>query len=261
MKLFMLKIDKTTFSVIASVMFISGILFMSSCKKPGDTFQKFDASNLRVVNGMFGPTDVKFFLDTFNLTLNTSLNFREVSTPEYYVVESGLRTAKFFSTVTNDFFAVKDIQLDPKKNYTLFLGGNVNGPKFWLTEDELIPAPTDKTKLRLGNLAITGGNIDVTIQIEDTTTLPQPKPEVVVFSNASSESISDYTLATVPVSKGNSIKQLHTIRIYEAGTTNVLLTAPAIDLRGTSIHTIILTGVSGGTPALGLNVEMEWLDW
>lgn len=234
-------------------------LTMYSCKKPGITSEVFNASNLRVVNGLTDRTSVKFYLDTFNLTMGGVINFSQVS-PIYYVVKSGLRKAKFYSTSTLDTFASKDIQLDPNKDYTLFLAGNSGAPKYWLTEDELVSTTPDKIKLRLANLAVSGVNFDITIQSEDTSQ-PQPKPEVKIFSNVTSESISPYTLVSVPVSKGNSIPQLHTIRIYEAGTSNLLLSSAGNDLRGTDIRTFIVTGVNGGSPALRFGSSREWLDW
>ena len=66
---------------------------------------------------------------------------------------------------------------------------------------------------------------------------------------------------TVPVTKGNWKVQRHTIRVYKAGTTNLLVSVGGVDLRGTSIETIILEGVEGGSPALSLSSAQEWLDW
>lgn len=246
-------------------LFLAGIatmiitsISMNSCKKPGITSENFNASNLRVVNGLAGRSGVKFYLDTFNLTLTGSVNITQATA--YYVVKSGARKAKFYSSVTKDTFALDNIQLDPNKNYTLFLGGDTLAPKFWLTEDKLVSGPPDKVKIRFADLAMTGVNVDVTIQSQDTS-LPQPKPEVSVFSNIAPQSITDYTLATVPVSKGNAIERLHTIRVYEAGTNNLLLMSTGADLRGTDIRTFILTGVNGGTPALGFSSVREWLNW
>lgn len=234
-------------------------VMMSSCKKPGITSVSFNASNLRVVNGLTNRTAVKFYLDTSNLTMAGVVNFNQLT--QYYVVKSGSRRAKFYSTSTTDTFAAQNIQLDPNKDYTLFLAGDASTPKLWLTEDDLSSGTPDKVKLRLANLATTGVNIDVTIQLADLVTPPQPKPEIKVFSNAAPQSISGYVFATVPVSKGNSVPQLHTIRVYEAGTSNLLLTSSGIDLRGTDIQTFILSGINGGSPALVFRSSREWLDW
>lgn len=253
MKLFNL-ILKHVPHTLAGIAVIITSVFLGSCEKPTITSEDFEASNLRVVNGLPGPTGVQFHLDEFDLTLGGTIDFNEIS-PKYYVVESGSRTASFYSTDMGDSFASMDIQLEPNKEYTLYLAGSVGAPKFWLTEDDLIPAPADKAKLRLANLASTGGNIDVTIQLDGSAS------EVSVFSNVAPESVSEYKLATVPATIGNTVSQPHTIRIYQAGISNLLASMPGVDLRGTSIHTIILTGVNGGTPALSLNVDMEWLDW
>lgn len=259
MKLYSKKLKRLTQSVTAALLFISVSLLMTSCEKPGDTFEAFEASGLRVVNGLTGKSGVKFYLDTSNLTLTGTLNFTAVS--QYYVVKSGLRTAKFFSTSSADTFAKKDIQLDANKDYTLFLAGIAGAPKYFLTEDDLAETTPDKVKIRLANLGVTGSNVDVTIQFVSPDPLFPLQPEVSVLTNVASESISNYALATVPTSKGNTITRPHTIRVYESGTTNLLATASGIDLRGTTINTIILTGVKAGSPALALRSVREWLDW
>jgi hypothetical protein len=205
---------------------------------------------------------VKFYLDSFNLTLNGTLDFTAVSSPAYYVVKSGLRTAKFYSTVTGDTFATKSIQLMANKNYTLFLAGSVDAPEYFLTEDDLSETTPDKVKVRLANLGVTGSNVDVKIQYYDSTDITLPvQPEVTVLTNVASGSISDYVLATVRTSNGNTKPRQHYIRVYEAGTTNLLVFTGGVDLRGTTINTFILTGNKNGSPALGISTERDWLDW
>jgi hypothetical protein len=260
MKLFKLKINTIPFLVITATIFISVSLVMSSCRKPVDTFENFEASNLRVVNGLPGPADVKFYLDSFNLTLTGTLDYGLVS-PIYYVVRSGSRTAKLYSTATGDTFAKTSIQLDPRMTYTLFVAGNVATPKYFITPDELSVTTADKVKIRLANLGVTGGDVDVTMQLEDTVSAPQPKPEVIALTDVPAESISNYTLVPVPVSKGNTVQERHTIRIYEAGTTNLLASVAGVNLQGTSTVTIIITGIRDGTPALAISSALEWIDY
>ncbi|MGH2649244.1 MAG: DUF4397 domain-containing protein, partial [Ginsengibacter sp.] len=163
---------------------------------------------------------------------------------------------------TWDTIATKDIQLDSKKIYTLFLLDSLGSPKLLLTEDDLSePSSADTTKIRLANLAKTGGNVDVTVQLEDTLSLPQPKPEVTVFTNVPPQTISDYTRMTVPTTKGSTSPQMHTIRVYEAGTTNLLAMGVG-DLRGPATYTIVVTGVKGTLDyPLGVNTYLEWLSW
>ena len=257
MKLYSRKINKATLSLIAATMFITVFLLLTGCEKPPvNTYESFEATNLRVVNGLSGRSTVKFYLDTFNLTLTGTVNY--ATNTQYYVVRPGLRRVKFFSTVTKDTFAVKNFQLDVKRNYSLFLAGIVGSPKYFLTEDDLTVPSVDKSKLRLANLANTGAGIDVTIQKYDLVTV---QPEVKVLTNVGSESVSNYALVTVPVSKGNAVIQPHNIRLYETGTTNLVASATAVDLRGTAINTIIAQGIRGGSPALTLRITRDWLDW
>lgn len=258
MKLYNLKIKGFTVAYVGFAVLFTVALIMESCKKPGTTYENFQASNLRVVNGFPDRSDVKFYLDSFNLTLNGTLDYNTVS--PYYVVYSGACRAKFYSQNTTDTFATDNIQLDSKKIYSLFLAGTVASPKLWLTQDDLSEPPTDKAKLRLANLALTGGNVDVTIQLTDPSFI-NTYPEVTVFNNIAPQTITDYTLASVPVTKGNWQKQPHTIRVYQAGTTNLLASTANVDLRGTSIETIIVTGVNGGSPVLTVSSSQEWLNW
>ena len=230
---------------------------INGCKKPGDTFEDFEASSLRVVNAMPGPTNVRFFLDTFKLTLTGTLNYGVISSPAYYVVKSGTRTAKF--AATDEVFAEKSIQLDPQKAYTLFLAGTQQSPEYFFTTDDLTEAAADKAKIRLANLGINlSTNIDVTIQLEN---VLNPQPEVKIFSGIAKSTVTDYISVAVPVSKGNAVIQPHTIRVYQAGTSNVLATVTAIDLRATTINTFILRGIKDGDPSLEISWAREWLDW
>lgn len=257
MKLRSRKINKSVPLTIVATISVAALLMINGCKKPAETtYEAFNASNIRVVNGLPGRTGVKFYLDTINITMNSTLNYGTNSI--YYVVKSGTKRAKLFSTSTSDTFAVRDVQLETRKNYSLFFAGSVGAPKYFLTEDDLVPPPTDKVKIRLANLAITGGNVDLTIQKID---LVNPQPEVTVLTNVASESISNYALATVPVSKGNATPQYHNIRLYAAGTANLVAQGLGIDLRGTAINTIIANGINGGSPAITVRASRDWLNW
>lgn len=246
-------------------MFITLSVGMYSCKKPGVTYETFEASNLRVINGLTGPTkNVKFYLDSFNLSLTGTLNYGGVSA--YWVVKTGIKSASLYNTTTKETFAKKDIQLDSKKSYTLFIADTLGSPKYFLTEDNLSqPASADKAKVRLANLAKTGGNVDVTFQLFDNRTIPQypPGPEVTVYTNVPAQTIADYKLITVPTSKGNTSPQLYTIRVYETGTNNLLTFTNGADLRGPATYTIVVRGVKNGTAPYGLAIttNLEWLDW
>ncbi len=257
MKLNKVNIIKAALSMTVVTMFVGVLLTLNGCKKPSDiTYETFEGSNIRFVNGLTDRADVKFYLDSFNLSLTQTWNYN--TTSWYYVVRSGLRRAKFYSTSTQDTFAVKEIQLDAHKSYSIFLAGSAAAPKYFLTEDDLISPSADKSKIRLANLALTGGNVDLAIQKFD---LINPQPETLVFTNVAPQSISGYTLITVPVSKGNASSQPYNIRIYEAGTANLIAEALAVDLRGTTINTIIASGIKGGSPLVTVRTSREWLDW
>lgn len=257
MRLFIFNIKRFTVYGIAVVTFILVSLMVHSCKKPTITSENFEASNLRVVNGLLPSSPVKFYLDTFNLTYTGTISY--AATTKYMVVVSGLRQAAFYSTSTpRATLATANIQLAAKKSYTLFLTGSAK-PIF--TEDDLSQPSADKAKIRLANLSSSAGNVDLTIQLQDVVSLPQPKPEVGVLQNVGAETISKYVLITVPTSKGNYNRNLYTVRIYEAGTQKLLGTTKSVDFRGTSTYTIFVSGIKDGLPALAASSQLELLDF
>lgn len=233
-------------------------MILSGCSKPKDTFEDFESSNLRVINGFPWAENVKFYLDEFNLTRLGYINYGSVSTPAYYVVKAGTRAAAFYSEDTESKFAEKSIQMEPGKNYTLFLTGSLNNPEFIFTTDELTEAPADQAKIRIANLAQTGGGVRVTIQKTD---ISSPKPEITIFNGVGEKTISDYMISPVPVSKGNALFQSHTVRVYDADTNELLAISEGVDLRATTINTIVIYGDRGGNPELYVQTLGEWLDW
>lgn len=258
MKLNRCVINKSGVFVWGVALVIAGCLSFSGCKKPGDTFENFESSNLRVVNAYPWASDVKFYLDEFNLTRLGYINYQSVSTPSYYVVKSGTRTAAFLSEGADDKFIQKPIQLEPGKNYTLFLSGTENNPEITLTTDDLAEAPADQAKIRVANLAVTGGDVKVTVQKQD---IVSPKPEITIFNSVDEKVISDYIATPVPVSKGNAEFQYHTVRVYDATTNQLLAESEGVDLRATTINTFVLYGVRDGDPMLFIQSFGEWLDW
>ncbi|MBX2925122.1 MAG: DUF4397 domain-containing protein [Chitinophagaceae bacterium] len=263
MKRFNKKIN-TVCSVTLSV--VSLLIFLTTgCKKPSVTFENFDATNLRVINGFPDKAKVKFYLDTFNLTLNlpTSSFINYGGATIYYVVQSGSRKASFVSLDDNLAFVSADLQLVKDKSYTLFLKGDdvPTSSSLILAEDDLSQPDLDKAKIRVANLSPNSGNIDITFQLDDLVTSPQPKPEVKLFENIDPGSISDYKLLDVPTSKGNAVPTYFTIRIYEAGTQNLLSTATRIDVRGSLVHTLVCRGRKGGSPGFAFDLRRDWAEF
>ena len=258
MKLNRCVINKSRFLIWGLTALIAGSLTISGCSKPKDTFENFESSNLRVINGFPWADNVKFYLDEFNLTRLGYINYQSVSTPSYYVVKAGTRNAAFYSEDTESKFAEKSIQLEQGKDYTLFLTGSQDNPEFILTADDLTEAPADQAKIRIANLALTGGDVRVTIQKTD---IMSPKPEVTIFDGVGEKTISGYISTPVPVSKGNALFQNHTVRVYDANTNQLLTELEGVDLRATTINTIVIYGDRGGSPELYVQTLGEWLDW
>ena len=263
MKLFIKGTNSFICKSIILVMVFNGIM-ITGCKKPVVTYENFDATNLRVINGFPDKTKVKFYLDTFNLTLKipTTSYINYGGTTIYYVVKSGLRKASFVSLNTKDTFAVADVQLMKNKSYTLFLKGEPISPSsIALVEDDLIQPALNKAKIRVANLSPNSGKVDVTFQLDDPLTQPVPKPEVKLLENIDVGMISGYKLLDVPTSLGNFTPNYYNIRMYEAGTQNLLGTGTRIDVRGSLIYTIVCRGKKGGSPAFTFDFRKDWAEF
>lgn len=263
MKLFIKRTNSYISKSIILVMVFHGIM-ITGCKKPVVTYENFEATNLRVINGYPDQTKVKFFLDTFNLTLKTPttsfINYG--GTTIYYVVKSGLRNASFVSFASKDTFATAEVQLVKNKSYTLFLkGGALSPSSIALVEDDLTQPDLNKAKIRVANLSPNSGKVDITFQLDDPLTQPVPKPEVKLLENIDVGMISGYTLMNVPTSLGNFTPNYYNIRLYEAGTQNLLGTGTRIDVRGSLIYTIVCRGKKGGSPALTFDFRRDWAEF
>ncbi len=233
---------------------IAGMMFLiAGCTKPGITTEKMITSNLRVVNVLTSPGDIQVILDTFKLTFTGAMNYLEVS--QYYVVNSGLRPLTFYSIAEEDTVLSKMVQLDPKNNYTAFLGHVSGKPEMILTNDDLQQPELDKIKLRLANLTDNAVPLDVTLQKEDSV----GAPEVAVGSTVAPSVVSDYVKMQVPTSRGNYNINYHTIRLYNATTHELVKTLKNVDLRGSMMYTVILSGEAG--TALDWNVTYDWPDY
>lgn len=263
MKLFIKRTNSVTFKSIISVMVFIGLM-ITGCKKPVVTYENFDATNLRVINGYPDKAKVKFFLDTFNLTLKTPttsfINYG--GTTIYYVVKSGLRTARFVSFASNDTFATANVQLVKDKSYTLFLkGGALSPSSIALVEDDLTQPDLNKAKIRVANLSPNSGMVDITFQLDDPLTLPVPKPEVTLLQNVDAGMISGYKLLDVPTSKGNYTPNYYNIRIYQAGTQTLLSSGNRIDIRGSLIYTVVCRGNKAGSPGFTFGFTKDWAEF
>lgn len=157
--------NKKTNKSVISLLFISFVSVLISCKKPGVTFENFQASNLAVFDCWNDGADagLNFSIDTSHTLHNGSLTFGRIL--DYLVVYSGNRTAKFLNAADGSPVASANITLENKKVYSLFLTGTLTTPTTVFVKDDVVQSPSpDKYKLRVANM-VTETNANYTVSI------------------------------------------------------------------------------------------------
>lgn len=150
---------------ILSLLIMFSVSIVTGCKKPGVTYENFQASNLAVFDCWNDGIDTKllFSLDTSHALHNGSLTFGRIL--DYLVVYSGNRTAKFLNADDNSPVASTTIALEDKKVYSLFLTGTLNSAEAVLVGDDVAQNPSPyKYKLRVANM-VTETNANYTVSI------------------------------------------------------------------------------------------------
>lgn len=141
-----------------AILIILFLIGYSSCKKPGYTFEDFDAANIALIN-VWNNEDMpplKFSLDTSNPLHNGNVNFgRQLG---YQVVYAGNRTLKFNYSDDGSSVFEKAMNLESKKIYSLFLTGTKDSPELVSVEDDVAnEPPAGKYRIRIANMVTDAG--------------------------------------------------------------------------------------------------------
>lgn len=131
---------------------LSAIAF-TGCKKPGITYETFDASNVAVIDYWNDGDDIK--LD-FSLDQSKKLHTGQLSIGRvlnYLTLNSGKRKANFINSNDSSSVYSTDIDLVSKKVYSLFLTGTKGHPESVFVEDDVAAeVPADNYRLRVANM-------------------------------------------------------------------------------------------------------------
>lgn len=140
---------KVALTVLATL----GIITFTGCKKPGITFENFDASNVAVFDYWNDGEDI--LLD-FSLDHSKKLHTGQLRIGrqlDYLTVNSGKRKANFINSDDSSSVYSTDIDLVSKKVYSLFLTGTRDHPELVFVEDDIATeVPADNYRLRVANM-------------------------------------------------------------------------------------------------------------
>ncbi|MEO6135500.1 MAG: DUF4397 domain-containing protein [Ginsengibacter sp.] len=139
--------------VARTVLITFGIITFTGCKKPGITFDNFEATNVAVIDYWNDGDDIRldFSLDQSKKLHTGQLTIGRVL--DYITVNSGKRKANFINSDDSSSVYSGDVDLVSKKVYSLFLTGTKDHPESVLTEDDIATeVPADNYRLRVANM-------------------------------------------------------------------------------------------------------------
>jgi len=207
------------------------VFILISCKKPGITYEKFQASNLNVVCAWDADDiPVAFSLDTTVRLYGGDLYYAEQT--YYQVLFSGQRVAKFKDENGTLIYSVP-ISMEDKKAYTLFYTGTQANPESVFVEDDVSSPGDNKTRFRIANM-----NPDPNSKYDiyfETPLMPMQK----VFSTIGSKTVS------APVIR-DSTTQVITITAINPGVDTLVYQEPTIRFLAERAYTIVIVGKKNG---------------
>lgn len=132
---------------------------MISCEKIEITSENFQAANITVMNAWNNEDfpDVNFSIDTSKKLHFGSMYYERQL--DYLVVYAGNRTAKFKNDGNGSTVLEKQVDLESKKIYSLFLTGIKTAPEAILVEDDVATEPpVGKYRIRVANMVTDAGS-------------------------------------------------------------------------------------------------------
>lgn len=147
-----------TFRITVSVIIVLAIGLIS-CKKPGITYEDFEAANIAVLN-VWNNEDAPRL--AFSLDTSRALHAGNVSYGRqfgYYVIYAGNRTMKIKDVNDGSSILEKPLNLESKKIYSLFLTGTKSSPEVVMVEDNIAAEPSvGKYWIRVANMVTDPGS-------------------------------------------------------------------------------------------------------
>lgn len=172
---------------------------------------------------------------------DTKVNTAALTYPnntDYLNVPSGTQNIKVNAAGTSNTVIEADLDLDPNMAYTIFAINTLDNIEPLVLEDDLTAPAANMAHVRFVHLSPDAPAVDVAVQ-----------GGPVLFSNRSFESATAFT----PVAAGT-----YTLEVRPAGTMDVVLTVPDVELSNSGIYTIFakgfLTPPAGNMNELGAEI-------
>lgn len=213
------------------------VLLFASCKK--DEFQTTQTAALKVVNAIVGGTTARLGSVTTNISNNGNANFDlHTGNPDIYVWPVGDSLNPYYNANKSVSVAEKDI-------FTLFLAGVPGAVESLLVKEDLSTRTDSTMGVRFINLSPNSPAVNVTLATSTT---------INEFENIGYKGITEFK--TYPADKVNSA---YTFEVRFVNDPNVVIAS--LTMSGTNVPTyvpvfknvtLVLVGLVGGAPALGL---------
>lgn len=212
---------------------------LSSCLKNSNSDSSYDTTpvaGISVINASPDSQPLDFYLDNNKVNLSP-IPFGDGL--DYSRAYTGKRTATFYLTGTQTKIKSDTMTLSANRYYSLFLANVVSKPDYVFLRDTLAQPAAGMAGVRFINLGSDAPAADLAI-----------KGGAVIVANKAYKGYSKFT----PVN-GNT---LYTLEIRQAGTSTVLATTTPVNLKGGSLYTIWLQGLTtGSTDATKLAAKIQ----
>ncbi len=223
---------KNKISIFASILMVTSISFLSSCKE--DEMDEQFQANVLVAHASPDAPGVDLLVD------DTKINTSALTFPNntgYIKADEGTRNIKVNVTGTSTTVIEADLDLTKDMNYSIFAVDSVSNISAVVLTDDLSAPAAGKAHVRFIHLSPNAPAVDVAVASSG----------AVVFGN---KAFKEYTAFT-PLDAGT-----YNLDVRVAGTTTVALVLPAITLESGKIYTVFAKGFLGGSGSQALGAEI-----
>lgn len=225
---------KKRISILSSVLLLSSLVFLSSCKKDDDDEIVATYGNILTTHASPDAPGVDLLID--NVKQNTAaLNFPDNT--GYIKKSTGTRNVKVNVSGTTTTVINADLDIEANKNYSVFAVDSVSKISAIVLVDDLTAPASGKAHVRFVHLSPNAPAVDVAVASSG----------AVVFGNKSFKEATAFT----PLAAGD-----YNLDVRVAGTTTVALVLPTITLEAGKIYTVFAKGFLGGTGAQALGAQI-----
>jgi hypothetical protein len=220
------------------------IVSLNSCTKE-EKLVPIQTGNIMAVNALASltSTPVNFYLDT---QLVNTASFAYGNTPNYVVVKPNYQSLTIKNATTSTPLITTPLQIGVDKSYTFFLYGTTATPLVLITQDTLTAPSTGKARVRLVQLGQSvGANLDLVLRND----YQVPAVGKTIVANAAYGTASSF----IEVDTCSN----YNIQVYLTGTTTSKASSSKLTLLPNINYTILIRGISGGTPALAIQAPIN----